>query len=72
MPEIDRTLISPDRLPYRRYSNNSLFIGISGGSGAGKSWLTSKFEQLCPLDTCVFDLDGYYREIDFVNALEYV
>jgi uridine kinase len=69
--KLDRTLIAPDRLPYRRYSNNSLVIGISGGSGAGKSWLTSKFEQLCPLDTCVFDLDGYYREIDFVNALEY-
>jgi hypothetical protein len=36
MPELDRTLISPDRFPCRRYSNNSLVIGISGGSGAGK------------------------------------
>jgi uridine kinase len=71
MPEPDNTLICPDRLPCRSYSDRSLVIGISGGSGAGKSWLTSKFEQLCPIETCVFALDGYYREIDFVNTLEY-
>jgi uridine kinase len=71
MSEPGNNLISRDRLPCRTYFNNSLVIGISGGSGAGKSWLMSKFEQLCPIDTCIFDLDGYYREIDFVDALEY-
>jgi uridine kinase len=52
-------------------SNRSIVIGISGGSCSGKTWLSRQFQQLCPVSVCLFDLDGYYKNLNDVMNLEY-
>jgi uridine kinase len=54
-PKIDKTIV----------------IGISGGSCSGKTWLVDQFEKICPKDICRFELDGYYKELEYVDNLEH-
>jgi uridine kinase len=51
--------------------HQTIVIGISGGSGSGKTRLTQQFKHICPKSVCLFDLDGYYKELDYVNGLDY-
>jgi uridine kinase len=50
---------------------NPTVIGIGGASCAGKSWLTGKFQAARANSLLVLDLDGFYRDLDTVNALPY-
>jgi uridine kinase len=52
-------------------TNKKIIIGISGGSCSGKTWLAHKFKDICPKDVCIFGLDGYYKDIDYVKTLEH-
>jgi uridine kinase len=52
-------------------TNKKIIIGISGGSCSGKTWLAHKFKEICPIDVCIFGLDGYYKDSDYVNTLEH-
>lgn len=51
--------------------NRRILIGISGASCSGKTWLAKKFYQMRPNSVCLFDLDSYYKEHEFVSSLEY-
>jgi uridine kinase len=42
-------------------TQTQLFVGIAGGSGAGKSLLARRVSELTP-EACVLDLDAYYRD----------
>lgn len=46
-------------------------IGISGSSCSGKSWLAKKIKESRPNSVCLFDLDNYYKNPDFVSNIEY-
>ncbi len=48
-----------------------IVLGISGGSCSGKTWVANKLIQMYPSAITVFDLDGYYKNFDFVDTLEY-
>jgi uridine kinase len=51
--------------------DKNIVIGISGGSCSGKTWLSHQFERICPKPICLFDLDGYYKDLNDVNKLEH-
>ncbi len=65
------TTIDENNLPDRVDPGRSTVVGISGGSCSGKTWLSRQFQKLCPVSVCVFDLDGYYKNINEVMSLEY-
>lgn len=46
-------------------------IGISGASGSGKSWFAKKIKEMRPDSVCLFDLDCYYKDVAYVNTLDY-
>lgn len=48
-----------------------IIIGISGASCSGKTWISQNFVRSRPDDITVFYLDNYYKEMFFVNCLEY-
>lgn len=48
-----------------------IVIGISGASCSGKSWLAGKIHQQRIHDSLIMDLDGYYRDLKDVEALEH-
>jgi uridine kinase len=48
-----------------------LVIGISGPSCSGKTWLAKKLKEIRPHSSCLFDLDSYYKDIEYVSALEH-
>ena len=49
---------------YRRSEINSFFIGITGGSGSGKTWLAKDLAQaLGPEQAAVIETDAYYRDL---------
>jgi uridine kinase len=54
-----------------QYDHQTIVVGISGGSGSGKTWLTQQLKHIYPKSVCLFDLDGYYKELDYVNGLDY-
>jgi len=45
-------------------------IGISGASCSGKSWFAQKIKEARPDSVSLFDLDSYYRHVDYVNSLD--
>jgi hypothetical protein len=52
-------------------ANRRIVVGISGASCSGKTWLAKKFQQLRPESVCLFDLDGYYKDLSYIMALEH-
>jgi uridine kinase len=44
-----------------RFGQTQLFVGIAGGSGAGKSLLAQRLLEMVT-GACVLDLDAYYRD----------
>jgi len=52
-------------------STQRLVVGISGPSCSGKTWLAKKFTQIRPNSVSLFDLDSYYKNIEYVSQLEH-
>lgn len=52
-------------------SKKKFVVGICGATGSGKTWLAAKLKERLGADACVFILDSYYKNVDFVNNLEY-
>ncbi len=50
---------------------DSVVVGISGGSCSGKTWLANQFKKHCSETVCLFGLDGYYKESNYVKNLQY-
>ena len=48
-----------------------LVIGISGASCSGKSWLARQLYNISPTNVCIFELDRYYKTMDYVKNLEF-
>lgn len=48
-----------------------IVVGISGASCSGKTWLTRKIQGERPDIVSVLDLDGFYRDKEYVDTLEY-
>ena len=46
-------------------------IGISGACGSGKTWFANKLKEGFRESVCVFTLDSYSKDEDFVNGLEF-
>ncbi len=46
-------------------------IGISGASGSGKTWFANQLKNELYDSSCIFTLDSYYKNVDYVNCLEY-
>lgn len=46
-------------------------IGICGATGSGKSWFASKLKNALGRDACIFTLDSYYKNVEYINTLEY-
>lgn len=46
-------------------------IGISGASGAGKSWFAKKLSEELVVSSCIFTLDSYYKDVNYVNSIKY-
>jgi uridine kinase len=55
----------------RDEQDSSIVIGISGGSCSGKTWLAHLFKKICSKSVCLFELDGYYKDLAYVNNLQY-
>ena len=51
--------------------NNPLVVGVTGCSGSGKSWFCQKLIEVVSVPVTVFPLDCYYRDPEWVNALEF-
>lgn len=48
-----------------------IVIGISGASCSGKSWLARQIYNTSPSNICIFELDKYYKDIEYVENLEF-
>lgn len=46
-------------------------IGISGASGAGKTWFAKRLKEELSKSVCIFPLDCYYKDVEYVNRLEH-
>lgn len=53
------------------WDRKSIVLGISGASCSGKTWLASKFNKAYSNVITLFDLDGYYKDINTVQTLEH-
>lgn len=53
------------------WNRKTIVLGISGASCSGKTWLASKFNHLYPSAVTVFDMDGYYRDINIVRTFDH-
>ncbi len=42
---------------------SSIIVGISGGSGSGKSWLAQRIQAQLPEEAVIFEQDWYYRDL---------
>lgn len=51
--------------------NSHLLIGISGASGAGKSYITQKIVKAFPDYCCAFALESYYKAPELVTQMKY-
>lgn len=52
--------------------NNCPFvIGISGAVGSGKSWFANRLKESISDPVCIFTLDSYSKDEEFVNGLEF-
>lgn len=46
----------------------SIFVGIAGGSGSGKSWLAQTLkERLFPTECTIIEQDAYYRDLSHLS-----
>jgi len=52
-------------------TRNRIVIGISGGSGSGKTWLATQVKQLHPERVTLFGLDNYYKDVRHVSTLAF-
>lgn len=48
-----------------------IVIGISGASCSGKSWLARQIYNISPSNIVIFELDKYYKDIEYVKNLEF-
>lgn len=46
-------------------------IGISGAVGSGKSWFANKLRKAIPDTVCIFTLDSYSKDKEYVDTLEF-
>lgn len=46
-------------------------IGISGASGSGKTWFAKKLSKELVVSSCIFTLDSYYKDVNYVNSIKY-
>ena len=46
-------------------------IGISGAVGSGKSWFANKLREAIPDTVCIFTLDSYSKDKEYVDTLEF-
>ena len=46
-------------------------IGISGAVGSGKSWFANKLRKAIPDIVCIFTLDSYSKDKEYVDTLEF-
>lgn len=51
--------------------NKPFVIGIAGAVASGKSWFAEKLRESFSEPVCVFTLDSYSKDGDFVNKLEF-
>lgn len=51
--------------------NKQFVIGISGASCSGKSWLAHQIYNINPSSFCIFELDKYYKDIEYVKKLRF-
>lgn len=51
--------------------NKPFIIGISGACGSGKTWFARKLQTELVGSVCIFTLDSYSKNEEFVNSLEY-
>ncbi len=52
-------------------SKQPFVIGISGACGSGKTWFANKLKEVFNELTCIFTLDSYSKDKEFVNELEF-
>lgn len=52
-------------------NKKTFIVGISGASGAGKTWFATKLKDELKNFACIFTLDSYYKDVEYVNSLEY-
>lgn len=48
-----------------------LVIGIAGAVGSGKTWFANQLKESLEQPVCIFTLDIYSKDIEYVNTLEY-
>lgn len=53
------------------WNRKPIVLGLSGASCAGKTWLACKFTELYPGAVTLFDLDGYYKDLSYVQNLDH-
>lgn len=51
--------------------NKPFIIGISGACGSGKTWFARRLQTELVGSVCIFTLDSYSKNEDFVNSLEF-
>lgn len=51
--------------------SSKIIIGISGPSGAGKTWLANKIKEMKSCSVSIFTLDSYYKDLNYINTLDF-
>ncbi len=51
-------------------TNGPIIVGISGGSGSGKSWLAQKIQSEFPGQTTIIEQDWYYHDLSGIPLEE--
>lgn len=46
-------------------------IGISGAVGSGKTWFANQLKESISKPVCIFTLDSYSKDEEYVNGLEF-
>lgn len=52
-------------------SKNPFVIGISGAVGSGKTWFANQLKESISKPVCIFTLDSYSKDEEYVNGLEF-
>jgi uridine kinase len=52
-------------------SKNPFVIGISGAVGSGKTWFANRLKESISKPVCIFTLDIYSKDEEYVNGLEF-
>ena len=50
---------------------STFILGVSGASCSGKTWLTNQIKNIRPQEVTIFELDNYYKSIEYVSSLKY-